>query len=579
MQLIELLLPQRAMIDFGFDILRRQSELYARRTQSGEAVSPERALALSAYFACVRLISEDIGKLPMSLYRRVPKGKAPADDHPVAKLMRVTPNDEMTAMSFRETMTHYALGWGNAVAEIQRNGRGVPIALHPIHPSRVRMRRLDDLSLVYDIGSDVILGGTQFDTVRLRPEDVLHIHGLGSNGLFGYSIARLAAESIGIGLAAQTFGATFFGNGASVGGVLEHPGKLDDAARKNLRDSWQAMHGGPANAGKTAILEEGLKFSRTSIPPDDAQFLETRQFEVEEICRWFRVPPHKAQQLLRATFTNIEQQNQEYVVDCLTSWSTRWEQEGARKLLAPNEIDRLYFKFDFRELLRGDHNARANFYRTQVNIGAMTPNEVRAAEDMNPGGPELDDFFMQSNMIQVDRLGTTTTRAGAPGAAAALPAPKGEPDGDEVDDGAAGDDPKAQLLAAQASALRPVFLDAADRVLRKEVLAVGKAVVRAKADPAAFVRWADEFYSEQVGFMVEALEPPVQALASIAAHVRGAELADVDLRTFARLHAADSHAACTASRGAALRAGNTAAILADEAIALVLGDSPVRTSP
>ncbi len=355
-------------------------------TQAGLRVNAQSAMGLSTYYACLRNISEDVGKLPLLTYQRLePRGKRRLPQHWAYPLLHDAPNDDMTAMTFREVLTHHALAWGNGYAEIVRTGRGQPAALYPIHPSRVVLRRDDQRRLVYDIyGTDGIYAaaGINAQVVRLPQEDVLHVKGLGSDGYEGYSIVRLAAESLGLTLAAQTFGATFFGSGASLGGVLEHPKTLSPEGQKLLRESWQAVYGGPFNAGKTAILEEGMKYTRLGIPPEEAQFLETRLFQVPEICRWFRMPPHKCQHLDNAHYNNVEQQNIEYVTDTLMPWFVRWEQELKRKLFA--DEPEVFAEHLILGLLRGDQAARAAYFKTRFEIATLSPDDIREIENENP---------------------------------------------------------------------------------------------------------------------------------------------------------------------------------------------------
>lgn len=368
-----------------------------RRTLAGVHVTPASAMTLPTYWACIRAISEDIGKLPLLTYRRIdPRGKERAPDHPLYSLLHDAPNDDMESMTFRETLTHYALAWGNGYALIDRDSRLTPVALHPIHPSRVVVRRDDQDRLVYDVYGGELLPGAPLEQVyRVRSDDMLHVRGLGAEGITGYSIAQLAAESLGLSLATQTFGAAFFGNGAAMGGILEHPGKLSDQAAKHLRESFESVYSGPENAGKVAILEEGMKYARLAIPPDDAQFLETRLFQVRDICRWFRVPLHKVGDLEFATYTNIEQQAIEYVQDTLLPWCVRWEQQLQRKLFG---IQSSYFcEHALQGLMRGDQAARSQFYTSLFGVGVFSPNDIRELENMSPIGPEGDEYFIASN--------------------------------------------------------------------------------------------------------------------------------------------------------------------------------------
>lgn len=356
------------------------------RTRAGMYVNPDSAMTLATYYACVRNISEDVAKLPLITYKRLlPRGKERATDHPAYALLHDAPNDDMTAMSFRESLTHFAVAWGNGYAEIVRNGRGRIMALYPIHPSRVCLRRDEAGDLVYDIhgsGSAYQVDGRQYGYVRLQQEDVLHIKGLGCDGYEGYSVFRLAAESLGLTMAAETFGSSFFEKGTHLGGVLEHPGVLKDTAKDYLRQSWQEMYAGPQNAGKVAILEEGMKFSKLGIPPEEAQYLETRQFQVREVCRWFRMPPHKLADLTDAHYTNIEEQNLEYVTDTLMPWLTRWEQELKRKLF-DDDPDH-FAEHLILGLLRGDSEKRANYFQKRFDMGSLSQDEMREAENENP---------------------------------------------------------------------------------------------------------------------------------------------------------------------------------------------------
>jgi HK97 family phage portal protein len=373
-----------------------------RRTLAGVNVTPASAMTLPTYYACIRAISEDIGKLPLITYRRLePRGKERAPRHPLYALLHDAPNDDMEAMTFRETLTHYALSWGNGYALIDRDSRMQAVALHPVHPSRVVVRRDDDGLLVYDIYGGELLPGSGLEQVyRVRSDDMLHIRGMAAEGIVGYSVAQLAAESLGLSLAAQTFGAAFFGNGAAMSGVLEHPGKLSDQAAKHLRESFESVYSGPENSGKVGILEEGMKYARMAIPPNDAQFLETRLFQVREICRWFRLPPHKCGDLEFATYTNIEQQSIEYVTDTLMPWTVKWEQQLNRKLFG---IRSEYFcEHALQGLLRGDMAARADFYTRMFGMAALSPNDVRDLENWPGIGHDGDTYFIAgNNMIDI----------------------------------------------------------------------------------------------------------------------------------------------------------------------------------
>lgn len=375
--------------------------LRGARTLAGTQVSPDSALTLSAYYACIYAISSDVAKVPFLTYEQQGRAKIRNDDHVVFPLLNIQSNPFMGAMTFREVMMSHVLGWGNAYAEIvwDQNTRK-PKALYPIHPSRVRITNLQDQGVVYDIRSNYSqwMGGIRpFEYLRLPAKDVLHLRGLGTEGLYGYSIAQMAAESLGLTMAGETFAAAFFGNGATLGGILTHPATLSDAAMKRIRESWEQRYQGPYNASKVAILEENMQYTKVGIPPNEAQFIEGRSFQIHEIARWFRMPVHKIQQYVQSMRTTIEQQALEYVTDCLTPWYTRFEQEVRIKLFVDEPT---YFaKHLLMGLTRGDHAARATYYESMLRSGVFSPNDVREMEDLNPIGPEGDIYFIQGNNL------------------------------------------------------------------------------------------------------------------------------------------------------------------------------------
>jgi HK97 family phage portal protein len=471
---------------------------YGRRTVSGERVSPARALSLSTWFACIRDISEDVGMLPLRLFEKQQSGgKKLLIDHRIAELLD-QPNPESPSMTVRETMTGWAMSWGNGYAEIERDGSGYPIALWPIHPCRARVHR-DEGIVVYDIWSP------EYKTdhsVRLYAKDVIHLRGFGDDPLCGLSVARLAAESIGLSLAAQTFGAAFFGNGATLGIVLEHPGKVSPEAMVNLRESWVKIHGGADRSHKPAILEQGMKVNKISVPPEEAQFIETREHQDAEIAKWFRMPLHKVQQMKAATFGNIEHQAMEYVSDCLMPWCRRWESELQFKLLDVRDRRRLEILHDVETRMRGDSQSRANFYRGMISTAAMTPNEARERESLTPyPGAFGDRLFMQGAMSTLERI------------VEGPPEPVTPPADPEADPAKPEPTPAEDETKQQATAMRPVFDDAEARCRRKEEIAIANA--RRKFPRAdAFGTWAAAFYTEHGAYLIEAMLPAATALAN-----------------------------------------------------------------
>ena len=455
------------------------------KTVSGRGVSPESALTLSTYWAASRVIPEDVAKLPRGLFRRSANGDKDAlASHPLHRLVHDSWNPVMSAYSGVETVTHHALTWGNGYAEIVRDFSGRPAELWAVHPSRVTIRS-EGRSLVYEVRDPA--GGT---TVDLSPRDMLHIHGIGSDGLSGYSVATMARESIGLGLATQDFGAAFFGNDTTMGVILKTAATLKPEERRNLEESLQAARGRAADAYKFMVLDNGLDVSRTGIPPEDAQFLETRQFQVEEIARWFRVPPHKLQHLARATFSNIEYQSLEYVQDTLLPWLVRWEQEYRRKLLSQSS---LFVEHNVDGLLRGDFASRMEGFRTGITGGWMSPNEVRRKMNMNPiEGEEGDRYYMQGAMVRLDRIGEEPEPPPPP-----APPPLDDTDRDEADR----DDTEAY---------GDLLLHVAQRAVRRETRAVSNQIPRVRHE-REFIRFANRFYSDQRAYL-EAEFAPVLAL-------------------------------------------------------------------
>ncbi len=355
---------------------------------AGKAVTERGAMQMTAVYACVRILAESVAGLPLHLYQYNSKGgKEKAAAHPLFFLLHDEPNPEMTSFVFRETLMTHLLLWGNAYAQIIRNGMGEITALYPLMPNRMRVDRDETGRLYYEYtryGDEA--GKTKCETINLGAGDVLHIPGLGFDGLVGYSPIAMAKNAIGMAMACEEFGAKFFANGAAPGGVLEHPGILKDPAR--VRESWNATFGGSSNANKVAVLEEGMKYTPISISPNEAQFLETRKFQIDEIARIFRVPPHMVGDLEKSSFSNIEQQSLEFVKYTIGPWVTRWEQSLARSLLPKSERSRYLIKFNLDGMLRGDYESRMNGYATARQNGWMSANDIRELENMDRIGVE-----------------------------------------------------------------------------------------------------------------------------------------------------------------------------------------------
>lgn len=373
---------------------------------SGKTVNEETAMQMTAVYACVRILSEAVAGLPLHLYRYTDKGKEKAVKHPLYRLLHDEPNPEMSSFIFREVLMAHLLLWGNAYAQKIRNGRGEIVALYPLMPDRMTVRRDDKGQLYYeyirDLDEHPMKGA---NVVRLTPYEVLHIPGLGFDGLVGYSPIAMAKNAIGMGLACEEYGSKFFANGAYPGGVLEHPGTVKDPDR--LRSNWQNMFGGSGNAGKIAVLEEGMKFTPISISPEQAQFLEMRKFQIDEIARIFRVPPHMVGDLEKSSFSNIEQQSLEFVKYTLDPWVCRWEQSMHRSLFTPEEKEDYFFKFNLDGLLRGDYQSRMNGYAIGRQNGWMSANDIRELENLDRISAEEggDLYLVNGNMVPLVNAG------------------------------------------------------------------------------------------------------------------------------------------------------------------------------
>ena len=376
-------------------------------TTSGKAVTERSAMQMTAVYSCVRILAEAVAGLPLHLYRyKDSGGKEKAIDHPLYLLLHDEPNPEMSSFVFRETLMTHLLLWGNAYAQIIRNGKGEVVALYPLMPNKMTVDRDANGQLYYQYTrSNEEAPTMKGTTVNLHPSDVLHIPGLGFDGLVGYSPIAMAKNAIGMAIACEEFGAKFFANGAAPSGVLEHPGTIKDPGR--VREAWQSQFGGSSNSGKVAVLEEGMKYTPISISPEQAQFLETRKFQINEIARIFRVPPHMVGDLEKSSFSNIEQQSLEFVKYTLDPWVIRWEQSLARSLFTESEKKEYFFKFSLEGLLRGDYASRMSGYATARQNGWMSANDIRELENLDriPAEDGGDLYLINGNMLPLGNAG------------------------------------------------------------------------------------------------------------------------------------------------------------------------------
>jgi len=377
-------------------------------TTAGKAVNEHTAMQMTAVYSCVRILAETLAGLPLHVYKyNDTGGKEKYLRHPLYKLLHDEPNPEMTSFTFRETLMIHLLLWGNAYAQIIRNARGEVIALYPLMPNKMSVDRDKNGRLFYlyqrSIEDAPTLG--KDNLVYLDPSEVLHIPGLGFDGLVGYSPIAMAKNAVGLSMATEEYGAKFFANGATPGGVLEHPGTIKDP--RKVKESWNMAYQGSANSHRVAVLEEGMKYQPIGISPEQAQFLETRKFQINEIARIFRVPPHMLADLEKSSFSNIEQQSLEFVKYTLDPWIIRWEQTMCRSLLMESEKPEVFIKFNVDGLLRGDYVSRMNGYATARQNGWMSANDIRELENLDRISAELggDLYLINGAMTKLQDAG------------------------------------------------------------------------------------------------------------------------------------------------------------------------------
>lgn len=354
-------------------------------SNTGKTVTPQTAMRCSAVFACVNVIAQTVAQLPLYLYRREGNRKTHAVDHPLYQLVGNRPNKFHNSFNFREMLTAHQCLRGDSFAFINRIGNGRIYELLPLHPDCVGVNRDPwTWEITYTISQKKGINGVY------TPKEVLHVMGMTLNGFKGVTPLTYAREAIGLALATEEHGARLFSNGAQISKVLKHPGKLGDVAYQRMKESLASEFSGVANSNKTMILEEGMGIDSLSMTMEDAQFLETRQYQIPEIARFYRMPLHKIQDLTKATFSNIEHQSMEFLTDTMLPWLTRWEQSLNTQLLTDREQGEYFFKFDLDDLMRADMKSRFEAYSSAITSRIMNPNEAREKEDMNPyvGGDE-----------------------------------------------------------------------------------------------------------------------------------------------------------------------------------------------
>jgi HK97 family phage portal protein len=484
-------------------------------THSGVAVNESTCLRSSTVFCCVRNIADDMAKYPLELYRRLkPRGKEKADSDPLYTLLHDEPNPEMSSFSFRQVLTKDLLLAGNGYAEIIKTKRGKVLELWPLDPKDITVRRNPGINqpLFYEYRP------TGESTRTIDAEDMFHLKALG-DGLVGWSVIRLARESIGIALAQDQYNAAGMGNDVSPAGVLSFEGDMTEQGLKRRREEFEEQHKGPRNR-RRMIMSGGsngkITWTPFDITPEDQMFVERLQHSVEDICRWFRMPPHKVQHLLRATFSNIDAQNLEYITDCLRTYVAIWEQEIVRKLIPQAQRRELFAEFDLRDLMRGDNAARTAYYTAMWNIGSFSQNDIRERENENPI-PNGDHYYLNGAYVpdELAMLGPPAWRESDE---------EDDENGSDDDTDEQDDDENGEIedearpkptpgedgpLGSLVGAYLPVFAAEMKRLLKTEQDKVTRAAKR-----SGFADWAAKFYATQPKFISDTLLPTVWAFAT-----------------------------------------------------------------
>jgi len=413
--------------DFRMYDLRSVDWSGSSRTPSGIRVTADSSMACSAYTACIRVISDAVSSLPLHLYERLESGgKVRVPAHPVYRLLHQQPNPWQTAQEFRDWMTGMYLHYGASYAEIRPGARGAISELWPLHSSRMEVERLEDGSVRYlyrePSGQQTVYRQEQIFCLRFTTED----------GVRPLPTYRLFQNAIGLAQALEAHGSTYFGNGARPGVILESDNPIPVEAAESLRQNWERIHRGPDRAFRTCVLPNGVKAHELSGSNEAAQFLETRQYQVIEICRAFRVPPHMIQDLTRSTYSNIEVQGTEFVQHCLLPHLKRWEAAISRDLIVDDE--RFFAEHSVSGLMRGDHASRSAYYVSALQNGWMTINEVRELENLNPIGPEGDQHFVPMNMTTLEDAAAEPQPEPAPAPPQPEPAPEPQPTENQEDE-------------------------------------------------------------------------------------------------------------------------------------------------
>ena len=489
-------------------------------TSSGVTINEHVAKQQATFFACKRVLSETIASLPLDVYERVGDGKRKAKQHSLYSVLHSQPNPEMTAYTFWDSQIGRIIFDGNSYSEIEIDKyTGDVRGLWPLIPRDMKVIRSDEGNTHY------LYTLPNGEKTRFKPEQILHLKALSAEGLVGQPLLVTARQALGLAVATETHGAALFKNGCRPGVVLEYPNDLTEIAEKNIVESWEAKYSGLDNQHRVAVLRQGMTLKPFSFNPEESQFLETRRFQVEEIARLFRMPPHMIGHLDNATFSNIEHQGIEFVVHTLRPWLVNIEQAITAQLINPDERGRIFAEFNIDGLLRGDIKARYEAYQIGRQNGWLTTNMILSLENMNPSEQEGADTLYQQNIWT--ELGAKAPALPAP----IMPAPKAEPEPEEksvssnllpiIEVRASGPGERNKLRVQY----RPLFRDSAARIVRIEVNDLRKAIKKyfGKRNNAEFEKWVDGFYDKFPEKIENNFKPLVQSYGAAVSAAASAE--------------------------------------------------------
>lgn len=453
-------------------------------SDSGVSVTPTSAMGYPPLWRAINLVAGDVAKLPLNVYRRLQDGGKEADKrHPAWQLLTRQTSETSDAVTFRECLTAHALLRGNGYAAIQRNNRMEPVEMLILNPSATYPVMFNgELYYVTTIDGDEI---------KLMARDVFHIRGLSSDGLTGYDIVSLMADALGVGMAAQKFGAKFFGQGSNMSGLMMVPGHFSEEKVRNTRAAWDSMYAGITNSHKVALLQDGVKFQQMTIAPEQAQFLQTRQYEVRAtVANIIGCPSHKLGDDTKTSYSSLEAENQSYLDECLDRWLKKWEMECCLKLLSATQKanDTHFIEFNRKALLRMSANDRANYYSRLQEHGNLTVNDVLRSENMPTIGEKGDRRYRPANLVEIGEESDEVQQQ-------APPAPPA--DDDNTDETTEPDTSNRMLHAFVESSVEKATKIERDRVLK------------AAQKEDNFIAWADSFYSDWIDH--NSTTPEVQA--------------------------------------------------------------------